>query len=151
MKTFDKNGHISVTGYEALLSGGADGSERLAMAEHLDRCDLCVDRYSLLLTDGVLMTPPEEIAGTVMATLRRRLITVFTGRAAKVCTAACLAIVIWCGGIFDGGIMETGQAFSRRVAAGGMSFSRTVSGFGDAIGGWLSGLSINTRGEDHAR
>lgn len=148
-RAFDKSGHISAGGFDALLSGSAGGMTRYELAEHLDRCDLCVDRYGVLLTGGVLIDPPEDLAEPVMASIRRRAFTVITGQTAKVCAAACLAIVIWCGGIFDGNIMAKGEAFSEKVAAGGVSVSQTLSGIGDAIGSWLSGFSINARGENY--
>ncbi|MBQ4050069.1 MAG: hypothetical protein IJD13_00425 [Oscillospiraceae bacterium] len=147
--TFDKNGHISKIGFQALTSGKAGELTRLELAEHLDWCDLCVDRYSLLMTDDILMDAPEQLSESVMANIRRRAIAFFTGQAAKVCAAACLTIIIWCGGIFNGNIMAQGEAFSEKVAAGGISFSQSVFRFGDAIENWLGGLSINVRGVEH--
>lgn len=162
--TFDRNGHVTVRGFESLVTGKAGELTRLELAEHLDWCDRCVDRYSLLLSDVPLMEPPEDLSETVMASIRRRMFTVFTSQAAKVCAAACLAIVIWCGGIFDGDLMAKGENFSEKMAEGGMNFSRSVSDFGDVIENWLSelnlsglsmsglnmsGLSINTRGVEY--
>lgn len=144
--TFDKSGHITVRGFDTLVTGKAGELTRLELAEHLDWCDRCVDRYSLLLSGIPLMETPDDLSETVMASIRRRMFTVFTSQAAKVCAAACLAIVIWCGGIFDGNIMTKSEAFSQIVNEGGMNFSRSVSDLGDAIGNWLSELSINTRG-----
>ena len=150
MRTFDRSGHITESGFSALMSGAADELSRFEMAEHLDWCDRCVDRYSLKLTDGLLFETPKDFSGTVMARIRRRALRIITGQTAKVCAAACLAIVIWCGGIFDGDLMTEGEMLSAKITAGGSGFSQMVSGIGNAIGDWLSGLSINARGEYHA-
>ena len=144
---FDKDGHITQRGFSLLTAGEPDELTRYELAEHLDFCDLCVDRYSLLLCGGGLMVPREEIAEPVMAKIRRKALMVFTGQAAKVCAAACLAIVIWCGGIFEGDIVAKGRSFSEQVSKSGSSLSQMMSGVSDSIGSWLNGFSIYSRGE----
>lgn len=148
MKTFDKNGHITDEGFALLTAGEPEELLRYELAEHLDYCDLCVDRYSLLLSGETMLTVPEDLSESVMAGIRRRAITIFTSQAAKVCAAACLAIVIWCGGIFGDDITARGEQLSKKVAAGGTSLSQMAFGVGDAIGNWLNGFSINARGEN---
>jgi len=144
---FNRDGHISDNGFFLLAKGEADELARYEMAEHLDFCDFCVDRYSLLLCGDVLLAPPEQLSESVMAAVRRKAIAVLTGQAAKVCAAAGLAIVIWCGGLFDGDIVARGEVFSERVSKGSTSVSQMVSNVSDAIGSWLSGLSIYSRGD----
>lgn len=144
---FNKDGHISSEGFAQLMSGEPDELTRYEISEHLDYCDQCVDQYSLLLSDEVFLAPPAEFSGSVMAKLHRRTIMILTGQVAKVCAAACLAIIIWCGGLFDGNIVAEGENFSERVSKQGTSLSQMVSGVSDTIGSWLNGLSIYSRGE----
>lgn len=145
---FDANGHLSDQGLMLLISGEPDEMTRYEMAEHLDYCDRCVDRYSLLLTDGALLAPPGEMAEEAMAGIRRRNFMVLTGRIVKVCAAACLTVVIWSGQLFGGhGFLtppEHPDPLEERP-----SFSRIVSGVSERLGDWINGFSIYGRGEEH--
>lgn len=145
---FNQDGHISDNGFFLLSKGEPDELTRYEMAEHLDFCDLCVDRYSLLLTgDDMLLAPSDQLPEPVMAMVRRKAIIALTGRVAKVCTAAGLAIVIWCGGLFNGDLVAKGENFSERVSKRGASVSQIASTVSDSIGSWLNGLSIYSRGD----
>lgn len=98
-KYFDAEGHITDRGFQMLLNEELDETPRYELAEHLDFCDRCVERYTDLLTDDSLMAPQEEITPAVMRKLKRRARSILMSRVARVSIAACLALVIWVGGV----------------------------------------------------
>ena len=58
MEIFDKDGHLTVQALKALVRNDPlEELTRLEMAEHLSFCDRCLQRYTELLTDDVLLTP----------------------------------------------------------------------------------------------
>ncbi len=95
---FDSQGHITDHGFQMLIDEELDEAPRYELAEHLDFCDRCVERYADFLTDDSLMVPREEIAPTVMDKIKHRARMVILSRTARVSIAACLALVIWVGG-----------------------------------------------------
>lgn len=97
-KYFDTEGHITDRGFQMLIHEELDETPRYELAEHLDFCDRCVERYTDFLVDDSLMVPREEIAPTVMEKLKHRARMVILSRTARVSIAACLALVIWLGG-----------------------------------------------------
>lgn len=97
-KYFDTEGHITDRGFQMLIHEELDETPRYELAEHLDFCDRCVERYTDFLVDDSLMVPREEIAPTVMEKLKHRARMVILSRTARVSIAACLALVIWVGG-----------------------------------------------------
>lgn len=97
-KYFDPEGHISDRGFRMLINDEMDELPRYELAEHLDFCDHCVERYTDFLVDDSLMVPREEIAPTVMDKIKHRARMVILSRTARVSIAACLALVIWVGG-----------------------------------------------------
>lgn len=144
---FNRDGHISDKGLWLLTAGDPDALCCYELSEHLDYCDQCVDRYSMLLTENALMVPPKEMARPVMAKVRRRNILFLTKRAIKVCTAASLTLVIWYGGLFGDGLTARTEEISQRTARRGSAFSQMVSGVSDSIGDWIRGFGIYSRGE----
>lgn len=97
-KYFDTEGHITDRGFQMLIHEELDETPRYELAEHLDFCDRCVERYTDFLVDDSLMVPREEIAPTVMEKLKHRARMVILSRTARVSIAAYLALVIWLGG-----------------------------------------------------
>ena len=95
MELFDTNGCLTDEGLQALVHGQLDELGRLEAAEHLAYCDRCTDRYTALLTDDVLETPPRSAHGAVMGTIWMRLMQNTWGRAAVAGAAAVLALTLW--------------------------------------------------------
>ncbi|MCI8601247.1 MAG: hypothetical protein HFE45_06585 [Oscillospiraceae bacterium] len=143
---FNQNGHISDQGLWLLTAGDPDALCCYELSEHLDYCDQCVDRYSVLLTENMLMAPPSGLAKPVMAKVRRGNILFLTKRAIKVCTAASLTVVIWYSGLFGDSLAVRNEKIPDQARRGN-SFSQMVSGVSDSIGNWIRGFGIYSRGE----
>lgn len=95
MELFDEKGCLTDEGLQALTGGQLDEMGRLEAAEHLAYCDRCMDRYTALLTEDALETPPHPARGAVMGTIWVRLMQNTYGRVAVASVAAVLALSMW--------------------------------------------------------
>ena len=83
------------------MEGSLDELQRLEVSEHLSYCDACVERYTALLADGVLLEAPELMKQSVLAALRRKAAKVFVNRYFHMAVAASLTLVLWGSGVFN--------------------------------------------------
>ena len=95
MELFDHKGCLTDAGLQALAENRLDELARLEAAEHLAYCDRCIDRYTALLSDDLLQTPPQPVLNPVMKSLWVRIMRNTLGRAAVASVAALLALALW--------------------------------------------------------
>lgn len=100
MERFRADGHLTNEALTALvLDSGLDELGRLEIAEHLSFCDLCLQRYTDLLTPAELLTPERSCGKTLWARIRMRTLRLVTSRYATAAAAVALALtVLWGGG-----------------------------------------------------
>ncbi len=97
----DETGCLTNDALAGLMEGSLNELQRLEVSEHLSYCDACVERYTALLTDGVLLEAPELMKQSVLAALRRRAAKVFVNRYFHMAVAASLTLVLWGSGVFN--------------------------------------------------
>ena len=97
----DETGCLTDGALAGLLEGSLDELQRLEVSEHLSYCDACVERYTALLADGVLLEAPELMKQSVLAALRRKAAKVFVNRYFHMAVAASLTLVLWGSGVFN--------------------------------------------------
>ena len=92
---FDPTGHLTDHALTALASG-EDLPEltRLELAEHLAYCDLCLQRYSDVLTAEVLLPPPVSCEKPLLRRIRIRTLSILTSRYATAAAAVALALTL---------------------------------------------------------
>lgn len=99
MERFRTDGHLTDEALAALLKdGGPDELGRLEIAEHLSFCDLCLQRYTELLSGGELLTPERSCRRTLWARVRNRTLRLVTSRYATAAAAVTLALTMLWGG-----------------------------------------------------
>ena len=91
----DETGCLTDGALAGLMEGSLDELQRLEVSEHLSYCDACVERYTALLADGVLLEAPELMKQSVLAALRRKAAKVFVNRYFHMAVAASLTLVLW--------------------------------------------------------
>ncbi len=96
----DETGCLTSFALQSLMDGSLEELERLEVSEHLSYCDLCVERYTALLSDDMLMEAPELLKQSVLTQLRKKLAKVFVDRYFHMGVAACLTLVLWSTGVF---------------------------------------------------
>ncbi len=96
----DETGCLTDGALAGLMEGSLDELQRLEVSEHLSYCDACVERYTALLADGVLLEAPELMKQSVLAALRRKAAKVFVNRYFHMAVAASLTLVLWGSGVF---------------------------------------------------
>lgn len=101
MELFREDGCFTDEGLQAVVGGKLDELSRLEAAEHLSYCDKCMDRYTALLTEDVMETPPKNVKNTVMTTIWVRLMQNTYGRVAVAGVAAVLALTMWRSGALE--------------------------------------------------
>jgi len=116
MKMFNPDGHLTNQALQALNTSVLDELSRLEAAEHLSFCDQCLLRYTEVLEQGQLITPPDTLKPKILAELRRRSLRLFSSRYATAVAAAGLALVLWSGGVF-GALMPDIQQTPPQKAA----------------------------------
>lgn len=100
-KLFCEDGHLTDEALQALIcEEELETLQRLEISEHLSFCDICTLRYTDLLCEEVLQSPPVPLYGEVMKKVRERARRAFLRRFATVSAAACLAMVFWWSGVF---------------------------------------------------
>lgn len=100
MDLFYKDGHLSDEGLQTVVHGEPDEMQRLEASEHLSFCNHCLDRYTTLLTDDVLIAPKEPLKEPVLRRIGKKSKLVLLSRYTTVAAAAVLAVVLWSSGIF---------------------------------------------------
>lgn len=100
MKLFNENGHVSDDALKAVLDGTLDELHSLEVSEHLSFCDACLERYTALLTDDILLTPAKPIKPDVIQKIRLRTFRVFTNKYLTAAAAVALALTMWGTGVF---------------------------------------------------
>lgn len=118
MELFDKYSHLTNEALQLLL---ADDSrlgelERLEISEHLSYCDKCLTRYTDMLTDSSLVSPPEHLKESVWRRIRLRAIKVLTSRWATAAAAIAIVFALWGGGVFSGLVSGTKQAAEAQIS-----------------------------------
>lgn len=96
----DDTGHLTGFALQSLVDGSLEEPERLEAAEHLSYCDLCVERYTAMLTEDTLLEAPELLKPGIFKELRRRMTRVFVNCYFHMGVAACLTLVLWSTGVF---------------------------------------------------
>lgn len=140
MKLFNEEGHITDQGFRALIAGELNGLDRLEAAEHLDCCDLCVERYSQMLVPEVEIAPKQELAPEILRTLRRRARALFLNRFTRVAVAAVLTMVIWVGGFYRNGILSPSGESMEEAAAAAQSLQDQLWSWGRGLDQLVSGM-----------
>lgn len=95
MELFRDDGCMTDEGFRAMMDGQLDELGRLEASEHLSYCDVCMDRYTALLTADALEPAPRSLRGVVMGSVWARLMQNTYGRAAVAGVAAVLALTMW--------------------------------------------------------
>lgn len=98
---FTKSGHLTSSALRELAEGRMDELGRLEVSEHLAFCDACLDRYTRLLTDDVLLEVPDLMEERIMAKIRRKARELWMNKYFSAGLAACIAMFMWVTGVFD--------------------------------------------------
>ncbi len=100
---FDENGHLTDFALFDLIDELPDELQRLEIAEHLSFCDHCTERYTAILCDDVLISPPKPLKTSVLQRIRQQARIVFFNRYVAAGVAACFTMVLWTSGAFSAG------------------------------------------------
>ncbi|MCI8491672.1 MULTISPECIES: hypothetical protein [Anaerotruncus] len=129
-----------------------DELERLELSEHLSFCDACIERYTSMLSDDLLILPTEPIAPTIRARLRDRARKIFLNRYTTAAAAACFAVLFWNLGVFDFQITDknwqTFEAFSSSTVLFSERTTRFTDGISAALNQWIYSFNFE-RGSNH--
>jgi len=139
----DDTGCLTDFALDSLVKGSLDELERLEAAEHLSYCDSCVDRYTALLTEDVLVEPPEPMKQSVLAALRRKAAMVFVNRYFHMAVAASLTLVLWGSGVFSSFGQELPMRSLetvRQEQAGRVSVSQRLGNFAAGVSGGINDI-----------
>lgn len=112
MEIFDSSGHLTDAAIQAVISqsGSLGELERLEIAEHLSYCDECLSRYTDMLTDGVLSSPPAPVSESVWRRIRLRAARLMSNRIATAAAAIVIVFALWGSGAFSGLVSGAEQA-----------------------------------------
>ena len=132
-KLFEEDGHLTIYALEALVRDEPlDELSRLEISEHLAFCDQCVDRYTAMLTEGVLLPPEEPMASSVIKRLRQKARRAFRSRYTSAVAAACLTLIFWNLGIFQVEPSQNGK-FAEYLYQSVDSFHEKTTAFTDRV------------------
>ena len=94
---FHPNGHLTDDALHALIDQiELDELTRLELSEHLAYCDVCLQRYTNLLTDDVLAFPAQSCRDTLWTRVRQQAAKIFLSRYATAVAAVGLALLmVW--------------------------------------------------------
>ena len=97
MDIFREDGHLTAAALRLLAENHPmDELHRLEIAEHLAFCDLCLQRYTGLLSRGELLTPVRSCRESLQRRIRLRALNLLTSRYATAAAAVALALtVVW--------------------------------------------------------
>lgn len=100
MEYFRHDGHLTEEALLALIrQDPVEELERLEIAEHLAFCDMCLQRYTELLSADVLLTPQQSCREPLLRRIRRRTVQLITSRYATAAAAVVLALTLLWGGL----------------------------------------------------
>lgn len=142
MELFDKTGHLTDEGLKAVVEGSLGEMGRLEAGEHLGYCDACMERYTALLTEDVLVAPRRELVTPVLRRIRQKKAKRFEKRYGTAVAAACLAVVLFGGGSvlfsnWQSDDVDTGagnsKGFVQQLADGFGSFVGNTQSFLDGL------------------
>lgn len=125
---FDEHGHLTDHAFRQLILEEADELDRLEIAEHLDFCDHCVERYTAQLCEQPLLEPQESLREGIMRRIRRRAGMIFFNKYVVAVAAACFAIIIWISGIFTMEVPQD-QRFLQGMVEGTTTFAQKTTEF----------------------
>ena len=102
-KLFDRSGHLTGGGLDAMQNGTLDELGSLEAAEHLSFCDACLSRYTnwLEAMPEKLLAPANDLIPQVQNLMRMRSIRVMTNRYISVAAAVIIAFTLWQFGAFN--------------------------------------------------
>ena len=133
---FDKAGHLTGAGLDAMQDGRLDELGSLEAAEHISFCNVCLNRYTnwLETVPQALLTPAHDLTPQVQNLLKMRSIRVLTNRYVSVAAAIILAFALWNFGAFNiaGGIAQ--QQADRLAQGPRFSISQSIQQFLGGIG-----------------
>lgn len=94
---FQPDGHLTDDALRALIQqADLDELTRLELSEHLSYCNRCLQHYTELLTDDVLVFPAHSCRTTLWTRVRRRAARIFLNRYATAAAAVGIALVmVW--------------------------------------------------------
>ena len=99
MERFHTDGHLTDEALAALIRDGRpDELSRLEIAEHLSFCDVCLQRYTDLLSGTTLLEPERSCSETLWVRVRMRTLRLVTSRYATAAAAVALALTLIWGG-----------------------------------------------------
>lgn len=103
MEHFRDDGHLTNETLTALAQGQEFGElTRLEIAEHLAFCDLCLQRYTDILTGTEFLIPAHSCQDTLWRRIRQRTLQLLTSRYATAAAAVALALtMVWGSGQAD--------------------------------------------------
>ena len=143
MERFRPDGHLTDQALAALVQGAPlDELARLEIAEHLSYCDQCLQRYTDLLTEDMLLNPAHSCQASLWNRIRSRALRLAASRYATAAAAVAIALTLLWGsaslpaGQFPASGEDTCQeeTLPRRISR---SFDEAFSRFSalfDAIG-----------------
>ena len=149
---FNEDGHLTDKALHMLIDGNPlTELERLELSEHLAFCDLCVAKYTDMLENCLLLSPPEPVASSVIKRIQARARRVFANKYATAIAAACFAIVFWNIGLFNFGITGNGKLLNR-LSDEALSFNQKTEQFSsqlsEALDKFMNSFTIE-RGINH--
>ena len=99
MERLHTDGHLTDEALAALIRDGRpDELSRLEIAEHLSFCDVCLQRYTDLLSGTTLLEPERSCSETLCVRVRMRTLRLVTSRYATAAAAVALALTMLWGG-----------------------------------------------------
>lgn len=102
MNLFDEKGCLTDEALQGTITQETlNELQRLEISEHLSFCDSCLERYSLLLTEDVLLIPQNPVKEKVMKRMHKKVERFLFHRVTAGALAACLALAFLFGGAFD--------------------------------------------------
>ncbi len=145
---FTKSGHLTNFALRQLVEGQMDELGRLEAAEHLAYCDACLDRYTRLLTDDVLLEAPDLLREGILAKIRRRARQLWMNKYFSAALAACIAMIMWVTGVFNTIAFRPDGQRLENLSGATHSFSEMARDFSGNVSENLSRFlnSIDLRG-----
>lgn len=134
---FDQNGHLTDQAIAALLQGkDLDQLLRLELAEHLSYCDLCLQRYTVALSDDVLLPPEVSCKAPLWRRIRARAVRILTSRYATAAAAVALALtLVWADIPLPGSTAIQAPAIVSKVEQWGTSLGDLMEHFNNLFEG----------------
>lgn len=97
---FNENGHLTDYAFNSIIKYENDELNRLEIAEHMSFCDECLLKYTNLLDDSELISPPESLGKGIMSKIRFKTAKTFIRPYISLAIAASFTIILWTSGVF---------------------------------------------------